>query len=56
MAAIIEIPWVAIGDDGSVLIDDDLVLLGPGGLWILYSPVTIISDWAGEWQLTSGGT
>jgi hypothetical protein len=29
MAAIIEIPWVAMSDDGSVLIEDDLVLLGP---------------------------
>jgi hypothetical protein len=55
MATVIEIPWVAMGDDGSVLITDDLVLLGPR-LWVLYSPVTIISDWDGEWQLTSGGT
>jgi hypothetical protein len=29
MAAVIHDPWVAMGDDGSVLIEDDLVLLGP---------------------------
>jgi hypothetical protein len=41
MAAIIEEPWVAMGDDGSVLIEDDLVLLGPA-LVIVSSPWDLV--------------
>jgi hypothetical protein len=53
-AMIIEEPWVAMGDDGSVLIEDDLVLLGPHANTIDTLTVEALNPITDDFRLMQG--